>query len=177
MDITNPDPVLRRGFDFNRMDGRNRAVHRLPEESPYVLIASPMCTAFSTIMSLNDSRMSKEEKERILRQARVHLEFTMKLIMIQHGRGGYFVFEHPAGATSWQESSVQKVLKETGATVTTFDQCQFGLTTTVNCVTGPARTRTKLMSTMASIGSVFNKLCDGSHAHFHLEAGRPKTAQ
>ena len=109
-----------------------------------------MCTAFSTIMSLNYSRMSKEEKEAILQQARVHLDFTMRLITIQHNRGGYFVFEHPAGATSWQERSVQKVLRETGATVTTFDQCQIGLKTRVEGVEGPARKRTTLMSTTRS---------------------------
>ena len=97
MDITNPDPVLGRGFDFNLMGYRNRAVHRLVEESPYVLIASPMCTAFSTLMSVNYSRMSAAEKDAILAQARVHLEFTMRLITIQHRRGGYFVFGHPAG--------------------------------------------------------------------------------
>ena len=79
-------------------------------------------------MNINYSRMSPAEKETILAEARVHLEFTMRLIMRQHRAGRHFVFEHPAGAKSWDEGCVKLAQYTTEAITTTFDQCQYGLT-------------------------------------------------
>jgi hypothetical protein len=43
---------------------------------------------------------------------------------IRHGR--FFVHEHPAYATSWQEPSVEKLMGEIGVEKATCDQCLYG---------------------------------------------------
>ena len=45
----------------------------------------------------------------------------------QWKKGRYFLFEHPAGASSWEEECVKEVMKLKGVQVVTIDQCQYGL--------------------------------------------------
>ena len=52
----------------------------------------------------------------------------MSVCKFQHARGRYFLHEHPAGATSWKETSVREVRTLPGAMTSTFDQCCYGLT-------------------------------------------------
>ena len=41
-----------------------------------------------------------------------HLKFAMELCEIQANNGLYFLFEHPAGATSWPTSPAQRMLRK-----------------------------------------------------------------
>ena len=92
-------------------------------------------------------------------------ERTDRLIMIQHRDGRLFIHEHQGGISSWQDQCVQEVLTVTQATITEFDQCLLGLMATdrdgslKHC-----RRRSKLVSTMPAIDSIFSgKLCQERH--------------
>ena len=39
-----------------------------------------------------------------------HLKFAMELCEIQANSGLYFLFEHPAGASSWSTGTVQRIV-------------------------------------------------------------------
>ena len=60
LDLTTHDEDGR-PWDFNNATMRNRAVRKLPEDQPIVLIGSPMCTEYSAINRLNHCRMTREE--------------------------------------------------------------------------------------------------------------------
>ena len=146
-------------------------------EKPYVLITSPLCTALSKLTSLNVRHISPSERKQIANKAQRHLEFICKLIMIQHRDGRYFIHEHPGGISSWQDQCVQEVLTVTQATITEFDQCLFGLMATDRDGSLKlCRRRSKLVSTMPAIDSIFSgKLCQERHAHAHSTCGKRNT--
>ena len=90
-------------WDFDEKVMRDRARAKLKEEKPMLLIGSPMCTAFSTWQRINnlirDPVTVAAEKKRAIQ----HLEFCIELYREQIRGGRYFVHEHPAYASSWQE--------------------------------------------------------------------------
>eukprot|EP00973_Karenia_brevis_P053051 7375893-Karenia_brevis.AAC.1 len=51
-------------WDFTDANMRNKAVRRLIEDKPLLLIGSPPCTYFSQLMNINWSRMNAEEARR-----------------------------------------------------------------------------------------------------------------
>ena len=64
------------------------------------------------------------------RRARAHLQLCTKLYAIQIQQGRYFLHEHPAGATSWNEKCIQGILGRHGVILVKADQCQYGLMST-----------------------------------------------
>ena len=59
-------------------------------------------------------------------RADVHLAFCAKLDEEQHRHGRYFLHEHLAGATSWGEASIKKVMNMCGVDQVILHQCQVG---------------------------------------------------
>ena len=56
----------------------------------------------------------------------MHLKFCMDIYMHQIKHGRYFIHEHPAFATSWDEPCVKQVLRQDGVDRIVCDQCQHG---------------------------------------------------
>ena len=101
-------------WDFDSKVMRDRAMKRLKEEKPLLLVGSPMCTVFSTWQRINDKIRDKYVVECERRRAVMHLEFCVELYRGQLRNGRYFIHEHPAYATSWQEECMKKMLGENG---------------------------------------------------------------
>ena len=66
-----------------------------------------MCVAFSQLQRLNYPRMSQEKVRAVMEHGVRHLEFCMHLCKLQHNQGLYFLFEHPARASSWGNGMVR----------------------------------------------------------------------
>ena len=47
------DPEDGQPWDFNRREKREKALKMVQSQEPYMLVGSPMCTAFCTWMALN----------------------------------------------------------------------------------------------------------------------------
>ena len=84
----------------------NKAVALIDLWDPRLLIASPMCTAFSHLHNLNKNRRDLEVMERELVEARLQFSWCCHLYRKHRARGAYFLHEHPALAKSWQEPCV-----------------------------------------------------------------------
>eukprot|EP00972_Heterocapsa_arctica_P108681 16002662-Heterocapsa_arctica.AAC.1 len=78
-------------------------MEKIRTEKPQLLIGSPMCTAFSCIQGLNWGRVEPGQKAKLLERARANLYVCFDLHNIQLVAGRYFLHEHPATATSWQD--------------------------------------------------------------------------
>ena len=113
-------------WDFDSKVMRERAMKKVKEERPMLLVGSPMCTAFSTWQRINDKIRDPYlvtcEKARAVQ----HLEFCVELYREQLKHGRYFIHEHPAYATSWQEKVMTDLMSESSVETATCDQCQYG---------------------------------------------------
>ena len=58
--------------------------------------------------------MPKEEVDARLTYTRKHLEFCIKLYEIQWRNGRYFAHEHPADASSWEETMMKQLMSRQG---------------------------------------------------------------
>ena len=171
-----------RPWNFNALEMRNRAVRKIIEDQPWILIGSPMCTAFSDMNRINYSRMPKEGVAARMAYGRSHLELCAKLYAIQWEAGRYFLHEHPAEASSWQEECILKILKKQGVVNVVGDQCRYGLTSTEKHRTGLARKRKGFMTNSVCVAKRLEKRCPNKcnyqpHWHVRLENGRTRVAQ
>ena len=49
-----------RPWNFDQLEMRNRAIHKLLDDNPTVFIGSPMCTAFSSMNNVNYPKMDPQ---------------------------------------------------------------------------------------------------------------------
>ena len=73
---------------------RNKVVALVREARPFMLVCSPMCTAFSRIQALNVERRDPAVVRRELEDAKDHVRWVMRLCATQAREGRYFLFEH-----------------------------------------------------------------------------------
>ena len=77
LDLTTKDKDGK-AWDFSMKEMRARAINKIKRDRPLLIIGSPMCTDWSSMMNLNWGKMGAEEKERRLKAARRHLRFCVK---------------------------------------------------------------------------------------------------
>ncbi len=124
MDLT-VDDEHGEAWDFDRKSKRDAALGRVRREKPKFLILSPMCRAFSSWQNLNRMNQNSAETRGQKLRAMIHLRFAMELAKEQMLGGRYFVFEHPAMATSWNERCVRSVLEMPDMERVMSHLCQF----------------------------------------------------
>ena len=74
-------------WDFDDKVMRDRAMQRVKDERPMLLIVSPMCTAFSTWQRINDKIRSPVVVAAEKRRAIQHLDFCIQLCRAQAAGG------------------------------------------------------------------------------------------
>ena len=161
LDVTTTDDDGR-AWDFNQLEMRNRAIRRLLQDEPLFLIGSPMCTAVCELNHINYAKMDPMEVERRMQYGRKHLEFVVKLYNIQWKAGRYFLHEHPAGASSWEERCISNLFKQNGVVRVVGDQCRYGLTSTENGRVGQAKESTGFMTNSPCVAAQLTKRCQNT---------------
>ena len=87
-DLTTIDPADGKPWDFSIAAKRQRARMLIREQKPYLLVGSPMCTAFSTWQALNYARSSDRAAiARAYAEAVVHMRFVSELYAEQVAGG------------------------------------------------------------------------------------------
>jgi hypothetical protein len=112
LDLTVVDPSDGEPWDFFVASKRKRARHLLAQQKPMLVVGSPECKAFSTWNQFNRFRHSASVAERLEKEriaAVVHLDFVAEIARDQIAEGRYFLFEHPQGASSWGEPSIDRL--------------------------------------------------------------------
>ena len=176
---------LKQGWSLDRLTGwdlscprqRDRARQLFRRTRPKLLIGSPMCTFFSSLMDLNWKRMGKEKSRRCWREAVGHLEFCVELYKEQMAAGRLFLHEHPLGASSWQVDAMAKLIEEPGVVKVTAHQCMLGLLTRgPDGAPLPAKKATGFLTNSLHIAARLHVKCDGEHTHQPLVGGRASRA-
>ena len=86
-----------------------------------------MCGSFSSLTDLNYVHMSEQEIKEKLRDAMLHMRFALSLCIQQCNAGRLFLFEHPAGASSWGTRMMTEMLAREGVYLAKFDFCKLGM--------------------------------------------------
>ena len=139
---------------------RNRAARKVLRDIPWLTIGSPMCTIHSTMNQINHARMPPEVVKASFEYARMHLKFATPLYKIQVQGGRYVLHEHPASASSWDETCIQEILGMKGVNTVIGDQCCYGLRSRGEEGIGPARKSTGFMTKSAFIAKALNRKSD-----------------
>lgn len=147
-------------WDFDDKVMRDRALQRVKEERPMLLIGSPMCTAFSTWQRINDKNRSPvvvaAEKKRAIK----HLESCVQLYLAQTAGGRYYLHEHPAYASSWQTGVIEGPMSEKGTIRVVGDQCVYGAADEEG---SPVKKPTGFMTNSPAIAGELSARCMGRH--------------
>ena len=125
LDLTTVDEQGK-AWDFSIPERREEARRRIAREKPMFLVGSPMCTAFCAWQRLNASRRDPGVVRREYNKAMIHLEFVCQLYRDQMEADRYWLHEHPATASSWQERCISMLSNMEGVDKTVGDQCCYG---------------------------------------------------
>ena len=180
LDLTTVDPDDGQPWNFNMKDKKNKAMNKLKEDKPFMLVVSPMCGPFSALQGLfNYPGLNEQEVKDKLRSAIEHVNFALKLCLEQYRSGRLFLFEHPSGASSWTLSSIRSVMELEGVFTTKFDFCMVGIkTTSEKGEEMHAKKRTTIMTNSPAISSVLRDAqCRGEHPHQPLLGDRAGPCQ
>ena len=122
--------------------------------------------------------MSPEKVQTLRGEAVRHLHVMVSLYRLQLNSGRHFLHEHPAGASSWSDAWVERLLNHPKVSAVVSDQCEYGLLTPdANGLPTPAKKPTRWMSTSAPMLKRLSRRCSGKHVHQHLVGGRAKAAE
>ena len=180
LDLTTNDPDDDQPWDFTSIEKRNKARMLLRQDKPYMLIASPMCGPFSALQTLfNYQKMDKKDVELKLRKATEHVMFTIEMCIEQREAGRAFMFEHPAGASSWHLQCLKALGRLEGVYEIDFDFCMLGMTTTTkDGDTASAKKRTKVLTHSKNVALLLEQAqCRKEHGHQELLDGRASKCQ
>ena len=187
LDLTVNDPETGKPWDLSDGKIRTKAVNLITEGKPFMLILSPMCTAFSQIQAINKERRDPAVVRRELDEAKDHIRWVMKLCALQARANRYFVFEHPASASSWEMAEIKKVHDMEGVMRIKFDMCRFGMEAVdpVDGIAKPIQKQTAILTNSYEVAQRLNRSCPNRcpdkschHQHLRLEGGtRCKQAQ
>ena len=173
-------------WDFSRRERREEARRRLRATRPWLLVGSPMCTAFSILQSLNFSRMDPEKVRRLVTEALVHLHFCVQLYRDQMADGRFFLHEHPASATSWRDEKIMKLRADPRVSSVVGHMCSHGMQSEDAEGIGLVYKPTRWMTNGEELAKQVGKRCSNEqkkefehdwHRHVHLMGGRASAAQ
>ena len=166
-------------WDFSKAVDRRLARTMIDEMKPTWVVGSPPCTFFSAWnQGINHRKMDPERVEELRKQAIAHLHFVIGIYRMQLDGGRHFLHEHPAGATSWKDDWMMRLLQHPKVATVTSDQCEYGLLTPdAHGNPTPAKKPTRWMSSSPQMLKRLSRRCKGDHVHQHLVGGRAKAAE
>ena len=183
-DMTQLDPDDGEPWDMNNEAKRNKAREKLKTDRPLLLIGSPMCKAFSSLMALNVGKMDPAKVRGIIAEGVKHLKFCFELYAEQHAQGRYFIHEHPHGAWSWFLDFVIDLMGRDGVQYVRGDQCRYNQWTvdfdgTAQLAMKPTGWLTNSEHIAEAVGLRCNRNVPGEHWHRHvpLIGGRAKKTE
>ena len=111
MDLTSCDETGK-PWNFDLPEQREKCKRKLRSEKPWLLIGSPMCTAFSILQGLNRKRMGEAKWRALWDHGMRHLLFAIELYDEQLAAGRYVLHEHPMSASSWHVPEMINLMAE-----------------------------------------------------------------
>ena len=123
--------------------------------------------------------MSRDQVKEKLKSAMTHVKFALHLCLQQYKQDRFFIFEHPASASSWSTKMMQQMLNLEGITTAKFDFCQLGMETMGRSGEAmAAKKRTTVMTNSPNVSEVLRQAqLAGKHSHKQLVGGKAKNCE
>ena len=172
LDVLHEDPWTGRKWDLRDAKTKEAARNLVRRVKPKLLIASPPCTLFSQLQNLSGGVKDRERWNEAVQM----VEFAVELCLLQHRAGRRFVFEHPAGASSWKLECLDKLREVAGVESVVLNMCRFGMVMEDKLGKGMIYKPTRICTNSPTIAEKTGLRCVGGHRHVHLESGRAKHA-
>ena len=167
-------------WDFSKRIMRDEATKMVLEQQPFMLISSPPCTMFSILQNGNRGRFTKAHWEEKLANAKVHIDFSLKLFELQRRMGNHFLYEHPRTAASWELPEMKEFMKKTGVIDVLANMCRFGMMTEHKGEVGKVAKATRFLTSSPECAKRLAKICDEKckeDKHIAVWGVRAKAAQ
>lgn len=149
-------------WDFDVPAKRAKAMLNVRTEKPAMIIGSVMCTAWCSWQALGNAKRHPEVVRREVIRARVHVDSTVSICIEQIEAVRLFLHEHPAGATSWHEASIERLSKFPGVELARADQCQYGAEVVFGKYKGkPIRKATGFLRNGSRVLKALTRRCAG----------------
>ena len=166
-----------KAWDFRKAADRKQVRAEIMEQKPWMVIGSPPCTAFSSLMSFNKNRMDNNKFNKQISEGKLLLNFAVDIYKLQASQGRHFLHEHPAGASSWSERCVKRLLKNARVHSTVGHLCRYGMKAKDrDGKYQPVRKATRFASTSEEVLRQLSSRCRNDHVHLHRLDGRAKSA-
>ena len=169
-----------RPWNFADDEMRRKAMAKVKEDQPYMLVCSPMCGPFSELNELfNYPGMDKDVVKQKLKDGLEHVHFCLELCLEQYRQGRAFMFEHPAGASTWSTEMMDKMKALPGVEKVTFDFCMLGMVSPDKQGENmPVRKKTSIITNSSSLQLLLKEArCRRLHAHKPLLDGAAKACE
>ena len=103
------------GWSMSDEEQVEEVEQRVRDEEPVLLIGSPMCRAFSTLIELTQAgKPSEVELKSLVERCVTHLKFCFRMYATQRNVGRLFLHEHPWDAWSCGLSFVNEMAEKDG---------------------------------------------------------------
>ena len=107
-----------------------------------------------------------------------HIGFCVAIMKRQLEAGRKFMFEHPAGATSWELKLLSALDAMPGVQRVSFDFCELGTMSSDEMGEALARKPTSVLTNCPGIAGMLARAhCKRDHRHVQLTNGRAKACQ
>ena len=170
LDLTQVDEEDGQRWDFSVEAKRKKAKEKIKNDKPFMLIVCPMCGPFSSASNFNYINKTKEEVKDQLEKAMDHINFAVELCIMQLNAGRLFLFEHPAGASTWETKVMKSLRAREGVLRVNFDFCMAGMK--IGDKKGdenPVKKRTGLVTNSHALYTLFREAqCRGDHVHAEI---------
>ena len=114
LDLTTSDHDGKK-WDFSKKEMRERAIAKIEKDRPLLIVGSPMCTDWSTMMFMNWPRMTPEDKEKRMKASRSHLRFCVKIYKLQAEQARHFALNHGVSDALPRHRLVLQILSIAGS--------------------------------------------------------------
>ena len=110
LDLKFVDKVTGRKWNLADSVDQDKCRKLIARTKPRLLTVSPPCTLFGLIQNLPGGAKNMEA----MKEAISLVNFAVEMCLLQHKGNRLFVFEHPAGATSWKLTSLSELRSAAG---------------------------------------------------------------
>jgi len=182
LDLTMRDPKTGEPWDLSRPEVQSRVIKLVRDTQPYFVIGSPPCTPFSPLQEISRSKRDPKVMAEELRRGKEHVNFCVKVYMIQIQAKRHFIHEHPEASTAWKNTDLVQLAMEPQVDATTLHMCAYGMQSEDEHGKGLVKKATRILSSSPEVLKKLAARCsnesgDSQHRHVHLIQGRAKAAQ
>ena len=167
---------LSTNWDLSNPEQQKLAMDLRRKTKPKMLIASPPCTWFCSLMRWNWKKMPPEKVQDEMTKAIIHLSFAAAMCEEQHREGRLFLFEHPARTSSWRLDILNDLRNPPGVISVLADMCGHGMGAEDKLGTGAVKKTIRSLANSKFVAAAVGVRCPKNHRHVTLVDGRPKAA-